>query len=147
MARSRRSDLPTVPPAFNVTRFAKDSDEKITVVPPRPFPSNEWPEAQELVTDGSPQSQMRVATRPRMEATETDESWARTAVGVLVVQMSVDNLKRLPLDHRAGFLLSRIDGSIDLETLVEVAALPRHDVLRMVRDLADSGVVAFIAFG
>jgi hypothetical protein len=57
--------------------------------------------------------------------------------------MSVDELKRLPLDHRAGYLLSRMDGSIDLETLVEVASLSRREVLRMVRDLVDLGVVAF----
>ena len=78
-----------------------------------------------------------------MQAAETDEVWARRAVGDLVVQMSVEELKLLPLDHRAGYLLSRMDGSIDLETLVEVAALPRDEVLRMVRDLVDSGVVAF----
>jgi DNA-binding IclR family transcriptional regulator len=57
--------------------------------------------------------------------------------------MPIEALKRLPLDHRAGYLLSRMDGMVDLETLVAIAALPRSEVLRMVRDLVDSGVVAF----
>jgi hypothetical protein len=143
MGRSRSSDLPTVPPPFNVARFARDSDAKVTVVPPGPAAPRELQDQGVDATDAAPQSEMRIATRPRMEAAETDEAWARTAVGLLVVAMSVDELKRLPLDHRAGYLLSRMDGSLDLYTLVEVAALPRRDVLRMVRDLVDSGVVAF----
>src|ERR1019366_6344160 len=135
MGRSRSSDLPTVPPPFNVARFAKDSQAKVTVRPEAPADPTDG--------EGAPQSEMRMATRPRFEAVDADELWARTAIGVLVVLMSVDELKRLPLDHRAGYLLSRMDGSIDLETLVEVASLSRREVLRMVRDLVDSGVVAF----
>jgi hypothetical protein len=131
----RSSDLPTVPPPFNVARFVKDAEAKVAVASAKTIAPPDG--------DGTPQSEMRISTRPHMRAIETDEAWARTAVGVLVVQMSLDELKRLPLDHRAGYLLSRMDGSIDLETLVAVAALPRDEVLRMVRDLSDSGVVAF----
>jgi hypothetical protein len=133
MGRSRSSDLPTVPPPFNAARFAKDSDAKIALKSG----------ARDAATGDPPQSEMRIATRPRLEAVDADEIWAQGAVGVLVVQMSTDELKRLPLDHRAGYLLSRIDGTMDLETLVEVASLSRQEVLRMVRDLLESGVVAF----
>lgn len=131
-------------------RSAKEIDSTPTVVPP---PSAEARAAVAIGAIGAsigsldetlPQSEMRIATRPRMEAVETDESWARTAVGTLIVKLSLDALKKLPLDHRAGYLLSRMDGNLDLETLVEVAAMPRCDVLRMVRDLFESGVVAFI---
>jgi hypothetical protein len=134
MGRSRSSDLPTVPPPFNAARFAKDSDAKIALKSA----------ARDAAAKGEPpQSEMRIATRPRLEAVDANEIWAHSALGLLVVLMSPDELKRLPLDHRAGYLLSRMDGTMDLETLVEVASLPRGEVLRMVRDLVDSGVVAF----
>jgi hypothetical protein len=61
--------------------------------------------------------------------------------------MPVDLLKRLPLDHRAGFLLSLMDGAIDLDTMVEIAGMPRREVLRLVRDLFESGVVDFRTSG
>jgi hypothetical protein len=34
-----------------------------------------------------------------------------------------------------------MDGTLDLETLVEVSGMAREEVLRIVRDLHDSGVV------
>ena len=89
----------------------------------------------------APQSEMRLTTRPASGACAAEEVWARTTTGVLVVTMPIDELKLLPLDHRAGYLLSWMDGSIDLETLVEVSALPREEALRIVRDLIDAGVV------
>ncbi|HEX3772710.1 MAG TPA: hypothetical protein VHV30_17645 [Polyangiaceae bacterium] len=144
MGRSRRSDLPTVPPPFDVSRFAKSADGIPTVVPPPSDVEAADPIGAAALDEGMPQSEMRIATRPHLEPVETDESWARTAVGVLVVRMSLEALKKLPLDHRAGYLLSRMDGTMDLETLVEVAAMPREDALRMVRDLFESGVVAFV---
>jgi hypothetical protein len=133
-----------MPPPFNVAGFAKGADAIPTVVPPPSEVEGADPIRAAGLDDGTPQSEMRIVTRPRFEAVETDEWWARTAVGALVVRMSVEALKKLPLDHRAGYLLSRMDGTMDLETLVEVAAMPREDVLRMVRDLFESGVVAFV---
>lgn len=62
-------------------------------------------------------------------------------VGNLHVRLEGEALKRLPLDHRAGFLLSLMDGSLDIESLVEVSGMPRDEALRIVRDLHDSGVI------
>jgi hypothetical protein len=87
-----------------------------------------------------PASEMRLVTRPRIE-TVTHETWARSITGALYVRLDAETLKRLPLDHRAGFLLSLMDGTLDLETVVEVSGMPRDEVLRIVRDLYDSGVV------
>ena len=133
-----RSDWPTIPPAFDVAKFAKDSDQRIgvgTTVDPEEEPA--VPETSEI----------RLVTRPEMAAALTNEAWARTMSGVPVVVMTLDLLKRLPLDHRAGFLLSLMDGAMDLETMVEIAGMPREDVLRVVRDLYESGVVDFRTSG
>jgi hypothetical protein len=136
-----KSDRPTVPPAFDVERFARESDRRIAVakpVDPDPEPS---------ALRDTPTSEIRLLTRPEMRAAVTDEAWARAMSGVPVVVMPVDLLKRLPLDHRAGFLLSLMDGAIDLDTMVEIAGIPRGEVLRQVRDLFESGVVDFRTSG
>jgi hypothetical protein len=127
----RRSELPTVPPPFNVARFAKDSEAKVTVVPPLDEGSGEF------------KSERRLVTRPRMAAVVTDEAWARQMKGTLTAVHPLESLIGMPLDHRAGYLISWMDGSIDLDTLVEISTMPRGEVLRIVRDLFDSGIVDF----
>jgi hypothetical protein len=130
----RRSERPTTPPLFDVIKYAQDSDARIKA---QPLASAEE-SAQE-----TPSSETRLATRPNMGATITDEAWARTIVGTPRIVMASDELRRLPLDHRAGFLLSLMDGTIDLPTVIEVSAMSHDDALRVVRDLFEAGVVVF----
>lgn len=127
----RRSDLPTVPPPFNVDCFAKDSDAKLKAAN---LPAGD----QQTL-----QSERRLVTRPAMGAAATDEAWARKMTGAIATTTPLDQLKKMPLDHRAGYLLSWMDGTIDLDTLVEVSTMPRDEVLRIVRGLFESGVVVF----
>jgi hypothetical protein len=126
------SDRPTVPPSFDLVEFARDSDSRVAAGAP-------VPEAEAA----EPESQVRLATRPAFGATVTDEAWARSARGALVVTMAPDVLCRLPLDHRAGFLLSQMDGATDLETLLSIGPMPRPEALRILRDLFECGVVDF----
>jgi len=123
-------ERPTIPPSFDVAKFAKDSDARLRSAEPS--------------AEGSlPRSETRLATRPEMGAAITDEAWARSMVGTPVVVMASDELCRLPLDHRAGFLISLMDGTIDLETIIEVSSMPHDDALRVVRDLYEAGIVEF----
>jgi hypothetical protein len=133
-----RSDRPTVPPSFDVDKYAKDSDARIA-------PVKALPVFDELDSEptAQPQSETRLATRPQIAAAVSDEAWGQSMVGALTIVMLPEELKQLPLDHRAGFLLSLMDESIDLETLIEVSAMRRGDALRIVRDLYQSGVVEF----
>src|SRR5258708_15013395 len=110
----RRSERPTAPPAFDIRQFARDSDRKMARAQPLPA-DNEFPPERE-----QPHSEVRRATRPSTGAT-TDETWARSVIGSPVVVLSANQLKRPPLDHPAGFVLSLMDGSIDLETLLELS--------------------------
>jgi hypothetical protein len=85
---------------------------------------------------------MRLKTQPPpIEA--PNEAWAATMTGPPVVSLDARAIRQLPLDHRTGFVLSLIDGVVDLETLVVIAAMPREEVLRIVRALEESGVVSF----
>jgi hypothetical protein len=145
--QSRKSDRPTLPPAFDVAQYAKDSDARIaSATPVDPPPRDEADQsstAEASAAESTARSEIRLVTRPMMAPAMTDEAWARTVRGVPVVVMSAELLKRLPLDHRAGFVVSMMDGLLDLDTLVEVASMPRDEVLRVVRDLHESGVVEF----
>jgi tetratricopeptide (TPR) repeat protein len=47
----------------------------------------------------------------------------------------------LNLDHRAGFLLAQIDGTVDYEGLFALSGLPRLDTARILANLIADGVV------
>ncbi len=128
----RRSELPTVPPPFNVDRFAKDSDAKLVAASPSVPAESQTAE-----------SETRLVTRRPNGIADTDEAWARSMTGALVAATPLDELKGMPLDHRAAYLLSWMDGTVDLETLVQVSTMKREEVFRIVRDLYDSGIIEF----
>jgi len=48
----------------------------------------------------------------------------------------------LNLDHRAGFLLSQIDGTVDYESLFALSGLPRLDTARILATLIGDGVIS-----
>lgn len=130
-----------MPPPFNVDRFAKDSDAKLTAAAVAGLQGGEAANTPQ----GGPElkSERRLVTRPKMAPVATDEAWARGMTGSLYLAKPLAQLKGMPLDHRAAYLLSWMDGFIDLDTLVEVSTMAREEVLRVVRDLFDSGVVEF----
>jgi hypothetical protein len=48
----------------------------------------------------------------------------------------------LSLDHRAGFLLSLVDGRLTIEELLDISGMPRLDALRILYGLLDQRVIA-----
>jgi hypothetical protein len=64
-------------------------------------------------------------------------------IGMPVLAVLPAELRLLPLDPRAAFLLSQMDGRTDLDTVLELSAMPRAKALRLVRELYVSGVVDF----
>jgi len=47
------------------------------------------------------------------------------------------------IDHRAGFLLSLIDGTSSLEAILDACGMPRLDALRIVREMVLRKIVGF----
>ena len=47
----------------------------------------------------------------------------------------------LNLDHRAGFLLAQIDGTVDYDSLFALSGLPRLDTARILANLIAEGVI------
>ena len=136
---TRRSHRPTLAPGYDVEEYARASERLVRNAPP----SGREVAANDRELPGQPASEVRLITRPQWGAVVTNETWARTVSGAPTVTMSPDALKRLPLDHRAGFVISLMDGTLDLDTLVELSGMSRDDALGLVRNLFDSGIVEF----
>lgn len=129
-----RTDWPTAPPQFDLEVFAKESDSRMRIARPA---------ADVLLDLLDPSSEVRLAARPPIGDFLGLEAWASQVSGKLVVIAPVETLKQMPLDHRAGFLLSLMDGTIDLDTLIDVSGMPRDDVLSIVQQLHEIDAVDF----
>ena len=53
-----------------------------------------------------------------------------------------DQIRWLSLDHRAGFLLSLVDGHSTIEEILDISGMPRLDALRILYGLLDQRVIA-----
>lgn len=51
----------------------------------------------------------------------------------------------LALDHRAGFLLSCVDGGSTVEEIIDVSAMPRLEAVRVLYELLQEGVIEMTA--
>lgn len=133
-------------PDYDLEEFARESEDRLVAAKraqeTAAAPALSEDDEIEMALDHA-SSEIRMASRPLVGDFLGLEAWAREASGGLTVTMRNAELVNLPLDHRAGFLLSLMDGAIDLETLVEIASMDRETVLRIVHDLWESGVVAF----
>ncbi|MBV9947360.1 MAG: hypothetical protein JOZ69_10965, partial [Myxococcales bacterium] len=52
-------------------------------------------------------------------------------------------MRWLSMDHRAGFILSLIDGQSTIEMILDLCGMPRLDAYRILQDLIQQKVVAF----
>ncbi|WP_394838522.1 hypothetical protein LVJ94_16600 [Pendulispora rubella] len=54
-----------------------------------------------------------------------------------------EKLQWLSIDHRAGFVLSHVDGVSSVQMIMAACGMPALDVLRIVHELVHSRVIAF----
>lgn len=64
---------------------------------------------------------------------------------VLDLKVAGAEVRWLGLDHRAGYLLSCVDGSTTIEELVDLSGMPKHEALRLLAELLEGGAVGRIA--
>jgi hypothetical protein len=55
--------------------------------------------------------------------------------------MSEEQLRALPLDHRAGFVLSMVGLVQTVDELLDISGMPRSEAMRLLCDLADLGAI------
>lgn len=62
---------------------------------------------------------------------------------VPVVMVPRDQLRWLSIDHRAGFVLSLVDGVSSLDMILDVSGMPQLDTLRILSELAQQRIISF----
>jgi hypothetical protein len=88
-----------------------------------------------------------------LEAAECGESCRSVLEGMYAAKLAPLNrtpvvivprsqMRWLSIDHRAGFVLSLIDGSVSVETILDVSGMPRLDALRILHELVQQRIVA-----
>lgn len=60
----------------------------------------------------------------------------------VVVAIPPDQIRWLSLDHRAGFLLSLIDGSSNVEEILDISGMTRLEAFRILYNLLEQRVIA-----
>ncbi|MFO0628393.1 MAG: hypothetical protein U0325_22660 [Polyangiales bacterium] len=85
---------------------------------------------------------LRVADlcRQRLRAIYVGRLGELTQVPTLTI--SRNELRWLTLDHRAGFVLSLIDGASSIEDIIDVSTMPTFEVLRTLYVLLSQNVIA-----
>ncbi|MDQ3032131.1 MAG: hypothetical protein M3Y87_06925 [Myxococcota bacterium] len=70
---------------------------------------------------------------------------AAGAIGAQVPRVAVPEheVRWLGLDHRQGFLMSRLDGSATIDDLVDLSGMSRLDVLRTLVELLEARAIRF----
>ncbi|MFO0637668.1 MAG: hypothetical protein U0183_00550 [Polyangiaceae bacterium] len=61
---------------------------------------------------------------------------------VPVLAIAREQLRWLTIDHRAGFILSHVDGMSNLEEIVDVSGMPELDALRILSELVEQRIIA-----
>jgi hypothetical protein len=62
---------------------------------------------------------------------------------VPIVMVPRDQLRWLSIDHRAGFVLSLIDGVSSAEMILDVSGMPELDALRILSELVQQRIISF----
>lgn len=69
----------------------------------------------------------------------------RIALGAVPRRLVDDNeLKELPLDHRAAFVLTSIDGKTPIRSIIDVTGMPPEEVIVLVERLVELKAVALL---
>lgn len=61
---------------------------------------------------------------------------------VPMVAVARDQLRWLSIDHKAGFVLSLVDGVSSLEMIIDVSGMPELDTLRILSELAQQRIIS-----
>jgi tetratricopeptide (TPR) repeat protein len=69
------------------------------------------------------------------------ESKLGSPADIPVLAIKPEEVLWLNLDHRAGFLLAQIDGTVDYDSLFALSGLPRLDTARILANLIADGVI------
>lgn len=85
----------------------------------------------------------QISTTSRIKLAQLYESRLGSLDRVPRVAVEPTDVRWLGLDHKAGFLLSQVDGVHTIGELLDVSGMPRIDALKMLVELLDQGAIRF----
>ncbi len=94
-----------------------------------------------LETDPDDMDAKRYAQSCREVLTQMYAARLGTLDQVVSVAIPADQIRWLSLDHRAGFLLSLVDGMSSIEEVLDVSGMTRLDALRILYTLVQQRVI------
>jgi hypothetical protein len=94
-----------------------------------------------LEADPDQPDAIRYANRCRQVLTDMYSARIGQMSQVASVAVPPDQIRWLSLDHRAGFLLSLVDGQSTLDEVLDISGMPRLDALRILFSLIEERVV------
>jgi hypothetical protein len=94
-----------------------------------------------LAADSGDLEAQRFSTSCRDVLTQMLQSRIGSFEQIVQVALSPEELRWLTLDHRAGFLLSLVDGTSSIEELLDIAGMPKLETLRILINLVEQRVV------
>jgi hypothetical protein len=71
----------------------------------------------------------------------TEESFRLATSAVPWLVIGYDELLQMPLDHKAGHILSLVDGRCTIEMIADMSPLPRDEAIAIVAELVVRGVL------
>jgi hypothetical protein len=100
----------------------------------------------ELILGRAPEDEqaLRCASNCRSRLIKLYSSKIGRLDRIVVLALGDSQLRWLGLDHRSGFLLSRIDGLSTIEELLDVCGMPRLEALKTLADLLDRGAIKIV---
>ena len=97
-----------------------------------------------LGADARHEEAQRIAARAKEHLVQFHLARLGGLSAVLRVRVVGADVRWLGLDHRAGFLLSVVDGTTTVEEIVDVSSMPRHEALRLLAELLEASAVTRI---
>lgn len=94
-----------------------------------------------LVSDSADLEAQRYATSCRDVLTQMYLSRLGGLDQIINVVLPPEELRWLNLDHRAGFLLSLVDGASSIEELLDISGMPRLDALKILATLKEQRAI------
>src|SRR5690606_22276529 len=84
---------------------------------------------------------LHYAERCREVLTQMYSARLGSLAQTVVIAIPNDEIRWLSLDHRAGFLLSLVDGTLTIEEILDISGMSRLDALRVIFTLVDPRVI------
>jgi hypothetical protein len=156
------AQAPTVPPPRSTAtaQAAEAALESLDEPLPEPGPTNPLTDMRDRFSLGDYTGALDIAEKilttdaNNVEASTCAESCRAVLIKmysarigpmtkVPVVMVPRHQLRWLSIDHRAGFVLSHIDGTSSLEMILDVSGMPPLDALRILYELVQQRIISF----